>query len=67
PFNSRVGGAQEHALAQRPRLQRGLAHCMCLGACIVSIFPSPTTAIRLGGPFFSLFRASNPNPSWDLL
>ncbi|KAJ7032288.1 hypothetical protein C8F04DRAFT_920629, partial [Mycena alexandri] len=51
------------ALAQRPRLQRGLAHCMCLGACIVSIFPSPTTATRLGGPFFSTFHSPNPNPN----
>ncbi|KAJ7023392.1 hypothetical protein C8F04DRAFT_912892, partial [Mycena alexandri] len=52
------------ALAQRPRLQRGLAHCMCLGACKVSIFSSPTTATRLGGPFFfSIFRSANPNPN----
>ncbi|KAJ7660638.1 hypothetical protein B0H17DRAFT_1094850, partial [Mycena rosella] len=35
--------------------------CMGLGSCTVPIFPSPTTATRLGRPFFSTFRAPNPN------
>ncbi|KAJ7660621.1 hypothetical protein B0H17DRAFT_1094825, partial [Mycena rosella] len=30
--------------------------CMGLGSCTVPIFPSPTTATRLGRPFFSTFR-----------
>ncbi|KAK7043491.1 hypothetical protein R3P38DRAFT_3440854, partial [Favolaschia claudopus] len=33
-------------------IQSGPAACMCLGACTVSIFSCPTTATRLGGPFF---------------
>ncbi|KAJ7017094.1 hypothetical protein C8F04DRAFT_946739, partial [Mycena alexandri] len=39
-------------IARRPCPHGALAHCMCLGACKVSIFSSPTTATRLGGPFF---------------
>ncbi|KAJ7601810.1 hypothetical protein B0H17DRAFT_1122849, partial [Mycena rosella] len=42
-------------------IQSAPAACMGLGSCIGSIFTSPTTATRLGRPFFPLVRASNPN------
>ncbi|KAJ7016726.1 hypothetical protein C8F04DRAFT_906391, partial [Mycena alexandri] len=52
PFTYWRDGARELRIARRPCPHGALAHCMCLGACKVSIFSSPTTATRLGGPFF---------------
>ncbi|KAF8133617.1 hypothetical protein K438DRAFT_806359, partial [Mycena galopus ATCC 62051] len=45
-------------------IQSAPAACMCLGACTVPIFSCPTTATRLGRPFFSIFHSPNPNPNY---